>query len=298
MRAKLAYFYLLAATGAWGSLYVAGKYVLDVVPPFTLLCLRYLVALTVLLILWRKTKAKPIAKEHYPHIFAIGFLGYYAGIGTQLVGNKLCDASVASLINAINPVIIALLAIVILKERVSLSKALGIALTIVGAAVIIGHIEGNGAFLGGVFSLISVFFWSLASVLVRKISPYYDSLTITVTGFMVALVFGLPTAAWELMHEGINIELFTAGHLAAILYIGYICTAMALLFWNRALGMLDATMCSLFYPIQPITSTLLGILLLGEVLTSNFLIGGALIICGIVYSIIAENHDKDKNVTA
>lgn len=47
-QAFLASFYLSLAAGIWGGMYVVSKYVLDYIPPFTLVWLRYAVALIVL----------------------------------------------------------------------------------------------------------------------------------------------------------------------------------------------------------------------------------------------------------
>jgi drug/metabolite transporter (DMT)-like permease len=42
----------------------------------------------------------------------------------------------------------------------------------------------------------------------------------------------------------------------------------------------------MFYPVQPLVSALLGILLLGEQLSLTFVLGGALIIFGVLFSVI------------
>ena len=65
-----------------------------------------------------------------------------------------------------------------------------------------------------------------------------------------------------------------------------ICTGVAYTLWNKSLSVLDASVCSAFYPIQPAVSALLGILLLGETLSINFLAGSALIVCGVLVSLI------------
>ena len=75
----------------------------------------------------------------------------------------------------------------------------------------------------------------------------------------------------------------------SLLYMGVVCTGVAYTLWNKSLSVLDAGVCSAFYPIQPAVSTLLGILLLGESITTGFVIGSVLIVCGVLISLI---HSK------
>lgn len=55
-----------------------------------------------------------------------------------------------------------------------------------------------------------------------------------------------------------------------------------------AIKLLDASVCSMFYPLQPLTSSILGVLLLHEVLTWNFVVGGVLICVGVVVSVMEK----------
>jgi drug/metabolite transporter (DMT)-like permease len=43
----------------------------------------------------------------------------------------------------------------------------------------------------------------------------------------------------------------------------------------------------MFYPLQPLTASVLGVILLGEKITANFVIGGAIICCGIVAAVLS-----------
>jgi len=284
-----AYIYLLITTATWGSIYVSSKVILESIPAFTLLFLRYLIAVIVLFFVYKKGNHQKLNKEDYKLVIAIGFLGYFLGIGLQLLGTDLCDASLAALINSMNPVIIILMAIPILKERVTLHKIIAIAATLVGTAIIIGYVKGGSELLGVFISIGSVIAWSLYSVLIRHVSVKFDTLTITFYGMLTAAIFAFPVGVYSLIKEQITLSVITPNLVANVLYIGVFCTAFVLLLWNKALSMIDAATCSLFYPIQPFVATLLGIILLGEKITANFIIGGVFIIGGILYAVIMES---------
>ena len=62
-----------------------------------------------------------------------------------------------------------------------------------------------------------------------------------------------------------------------ILYLGFIGSGLAQFTWVKCLAILPASTCSLFYPLQPVFSALLGAVILGETFTSAFFVGLLLI---------------------
>ena len=281
-----AYIYLILALTSWGSLYVAGKYVLEVLPSFTLLFLRYFIAILILLVVYKKYPKAVIDKKDYKYILAIGGIGYFLAIGLQLLGTHYCNASMASLITSMNPAMIILLAAFILHERITLHKGLAVGITLIGTVVIIGNLGTGNTVAGVIYSFASMFAWSLTSVIVRLTCQKYDSITVTIYSMIIGLVLAFPVSIIELKHSSFQIADLSPAIVIWIIYIGIICTAGGLLFWNKALELVDAATCSLFYPIQPLTSAILGVLFLDEVLSLNFIIGSALIIGGILYAVI------------
>ena len=287
---KKAYMYLILALTSWGSLYVAGKYVLEVVPSFTLLFLRYLIGVSILIAVYRKHLKPVIVRGDYKYIFLIGFLGYFLAIGFQLLGTHYCNASMASLITSMNPAMIILLAAPILHEGITLHKGVAVGITLIGTVIIIGNLGTGNTMAGVIYSFASMLAWSLTSVIVRLSCQKYDSITVTIYSMSIGLILALLASIIELQYASFQISALSPAIVIWIIYIGIVCTAGGLLFWNKALGLIDAATCSLFYPIQPLTSAILGILFLGEILSLNFIIGGALIIGGILYAVITDNQ--------
>ncbi len=287
-----AYFYLIATLTSWGSLYVASKYVLEIVPSFVLLFLRYFIAVLILFYVYRKYPKAEIEKKDYKYILLIGFIGYFFAIGFQLLGTHYCSASMASLITSMNPAMIILLAIPILHEKITLKKAIAVGITLIGTAVIIGDLGTGNTVPGVVFSFISMTAWSLTSVIVRFSCQKYDAVSVTIYGMTIGMIFALPAALIEMNMTGFELSKITPVVAVWILYIGVVCTAGGLLFWNKALEALDAATCSLFYPIQPLTSAFLGIMILGEEINLNYIIGSVLIIGGILYAVSHERKEE------
>ncbi len=290
-----AYLYLLTNFSLWGCLYVLSKFVLDKLPLFTVACLRYVIAVAVLLTVVHVRKLGKIEKGDWKYVFMVGFLGYFLSLGAQLIGTKLSNASLASLVNSTNPVFIMVMAAVLLKEKLTVRKILSILLALAGVYIILGGGAAGAQWAGIVISFFSVVLWSFVSVYVRKITQKYPPLLVTAYGMLVAAVCNLPIAAVELARtEQVS---FDAQALVALLAMGVFCTGAAHLLWNQSLSMLEASTCSAFYPIQPLVSVVLGIVFLGERVSVSFVAGSILIVIGVLVCVAAPPAAKGKKVS-
>ncbi|MDR7001227.1 drug/metabolite transporter (DMT)-like permease [Neobacillus niacini] len=125
--------YLSLAASIWGGMYVVSKYVLQFIPPITLVWLRYAIGFVVLYailnIVQRKTKVHAkMDKKDWLIIGWIGFIGYFALISFQFIGMKLSDAHTGSLITSATPAFIVIFARFVLKEPLTLKKIVKVSL--------------------------------------------------------------------------------------------------------------------------------------------------------------------------
>ena len=285
MKKQIYYLGLLLAVSIWGSLYVASKFVLAEIPAFLLVFLRFAIASIVLLFTLKSQNPPKIEKSDYPLIFCIGFMGYFIANSALLLGIQFSNASVSSLINSLNPILIIIFAGILLKERLTVQKIIAVLCAVVGAAIIIGTSAGSNMILGIIFSAISMITWSLVVIAIRKTAQKYSSLIITTYGMCIASVCSLPAAIIAVLTS--NKKIVISGSLVlGVLYIGIICTALSHVLWNKCLSKVEAGNCAVFYPVQPMVSVLFGCLLLGETITLQFIIGSVFIIGGVLCSLI------------
>ena len=217
---KSVYLLLALTTALWGSLYTANKVLLEAVPNFTLLCLRYLLSAAVMTVFQRLRKPDPQGKP----------------------------------------------------RRIQ------------------GGDTGGGHILGIALSFGSVLTWSLISVFMRSFTQKYDALTVTTCGIYVAAIATIPLMVYELATTP-GVDFLHPKYILVLLYVAVCCTAIPHSLWNYSLSRVEASTCSLFYPMQPLTSMVLGVLLLHEHMTVGYLAGGALIVFGVLYSTLG----KEKN---
>lgn len=288
---KFYYGCLILTFVLWGGLYVAAKYALHAIPPITVLMLRYLIAAALLGAMVLKKGFQRIEKGDGIYFWLIGGTGYFLSIALQLYGTGRLDASMASLIYALNPVITSLLSFLFLKERVSALRIMGIALSLTGVCIILGR--GSGVpDIGGILAMLgATFLWSVSSVITHRISNKYDSVEITFLGMAAALVFAIPASVFELYHMPADGNF---GAAAAVLYMAIFGTVAAYILWNMSLKGLSASTCAMLFPIQPLTSAIIGALLLHEQITAAFAAGAGFIFAGILLSAGERTCVKEK----
>ena len=275
---------LFLAFLCWGSVYVVSKVALRTIPPVTLLALRYVIAVpTLFLLLKLRGVLKPLKKEHMGTVFAIGFTGYFFSFCLQMLGINRLSGAVSSLLGAMNPIFIPILAAVFLKEQLTLRKVLCVAVSMTGVVIIVG-IGGTADPVGALLMLASVFLWSSASIIIRRLGGKYDPMQIA----MMAIACALPlTGTWALIELRTASISFPLPSVLALLFMGTIGTAAPHSLWNYCLSMMDASFCSMFYPLQPLVSATLGVIFLGEKITINYLVGAFVICCGIVAAVLS-----------
>ncbi|MBB5354195.1 drug/metabolite transporter (DMT)-like permease [Anoxybacillus mongoliensis] len=277
--------YLSLAASIWGGMYVVSKYVLDYVPPFTLVWLRYAIAFFVLWAILRlKRIPTPKEKENWKHIISIGIVGYVVSISLQFVGTKWSDAHTASLITSATPAFIVIFARWMLNEAMTLRKLSALLLATAGVVVVVGFGgEETTSFFGNVLLVGAAVTWALLSVLVKIASARLSVLVITTYAIFVAFIGTTPLMVWEWWQ--VASVTFSFPVVLGVIYLGVVSTAGAFFLWNKGMEMMDASVGSLFFFFQPLVGSLFGWLFLHEQLHVSFWIGGAFIIVGVIVAV-------------
>ena len=278
--------YLILASSIWGGMYVVVKVVVAVIPPLELVWMRYMVAILALLLIGLLTKQKwRIEKRYILLIIAIGIIGNTISIVAQETGTMLSTAQMGAIITSSTPAFMVIFARLILKERLTINKAISVCLATVGVVLIVGI--GNMSVsntLGGLSLVIAALTWALMSVLVKRVPSDYSQIVVTTYATLVALVLLTPFVLPRL--SAINFSELTHPTIwGGLLYLGVISTAGGFLLWNRGLQMLNASSGGIYFFFQPVVGTLLGWLLLGERIGIMFWIGSFLILIGVLFVI-------------
>lgn len=278
----VAYLYLLVAFFCWGSLYVVNKFAMQSLPAPVVTGARAGIAAVTLLFMARKIPRTPIAREDRLPFILLGGLGYYFTVLMTSVGTQLAGASMASLVNSLTPVCITIIAALLLKERITPVRIVCLLLAISGTYIVTTNAASKGQALGVLLVLLGVISWGYASTLMRRLTQKYHPLLVTLYGMVIGLALHIPTAVVSALLAPAGGMRLTWQAVVAILYMGVVATGLAQSMWSRSLSLLEAGTCSLFYPLQPFFSVILGMAFLGERPGVRFYIGSLLIAADVV----------------
>ena len=280
----------LIAASIWGGMYVVSDVVLDVIPPATLLLIRYLIALAVLWPIARINRTRGIRRPDWLVVALTAFVGFGVSLLAQFAGTKLSTAAAGALITSATPAFIVLFAAWILHEKATGRQWLGLALATIGVLVVslLGDQSATKAatnpLLGNLLLIVAAITWALYSVLVKFNARTYTALAITLAVTALGVPIIAPVALIEMQTQPIGV--ITPAVVAGLLYIGIGSTAIAFFLWNKSFELLDAASASLFFFAQPIVGAALSAIFLGQVLSWSFFAGGALILLGALLGMV------------
>ncbi len=127
-----------------------------------------------------------------------------------------------------------------------------------------------------VLSMIAAVFLTL---LTKRLMEEYDPSYVTATMIVAGTVF---LVAWTAIFERPRFTFSTKAWFAVATQ-GVLATAMAYLLWNWGMARLPAAKAGIFFNMEPLVGTLLGVVVLNERLPGVTIIGGVMIILGVLY---------------
>jgi len=277
----------LAAAALWGGMYVVSKWGFTLVPPVTLGFLRVALGAGALWLVVAGRGGPGPTREEWPTFAALG--GWVTlTVATQFVGTELTNASQGSLLTVLTPVFTVALGALVLGERVTATKAAGMAVAGIGTAVVIaGQYEiasiAAGNLVGVALLLVGSAGWAGYTVWGLRAVRRHGALRAATYSSLASVPMLGVAAAVELWYVGLSpadlpVTLESAG---AVLYLGLASTAAAWFLWYKGLEYVSAGTVAVFFFAQPAVGAALGAALLGEALGSGFLAGGALMAVGI-----------------
>jgi len=270
----------------WGSAFPLVKVALSEVPPVTLGFLRFLLA-TPILVLYAYLKdgkgLKTVLLKNPISLVVMGMTGVMGYQVFQNIGVNLTSASNSSIIVSSNPIIIALLSGPLLRERMTRTRALGIAVGFSGVLAIIlsespGSSTVSSSFVGDVFSLGAALSWAIYSVVCRRLAPHYAPTGLTAASMAFGTIFLLPPMyLLEDPHLPTTLQVWLA---LAALSLGASCLAYAL--WNNVLSEEEASKAGVALFLIPVVAATLSVAFLSEPFTVPLLVGMVLVFLGIL----------------
>jgi drug/metabolite transporter (DMT)-like permease len=258
-------------------------------PPLTVVMLRVMVAAATLFVALKALGvAVPTSGKIWAAFFGMGFLNNAVPFSLIFWGQSQMPSSIAaglaSILNATTPLFTVIVAhVATADEKASPLKLLGVLLGLAGVATMIGldALSGAGASpLGYLACLGAALVYAFAGLYGRRfkamgVLPLQAAFgQVAASSFLMLMVACLVDRPWTLPIPGL-------APLFAITAMGVFSTALAYILYFQILSTAGATNLLLVTFLIPVSAILLGILVLGETLKVQHLIGIAFIGLGL-----------------
>lgn len=257
----------LALVGiSWGGAYVAGRFVMGATAPVTAVAVRFVIATVCLaaLLAAQPEKDRAVDRGDLPRLFLLGVVGV---LGLNIFffnGLSSTGAVNGTLIGAAAPVATALLAALVLGERLRAAQWAGVGLSFAGVAVVVTN--GSPATLlalsfnpGDLMIAGAAACWAVYTVAGSHLFRRYRPVTVTTYTFVAATAVALPLAAGSAAARGT----------AALIFLATVCSVLGFVWWNEGVGVLGPSRTAIFNNLVPVSGLVLGSLLLGETVTAR-----------------------------
>jgi drug/metabolite transporter (DMT)-like permease len=277
------YSLILLMVLGWSFNFIIGKITLRYIDPFTLTSFRIILsALAMLPIYFLMPRRSHLNRKDLWNFIVLGFFGVLINRGLFTVGLDYTTAGHSALIVAAGPILILVLAQMHGLEGATWQKISGMALCVFGVIVLVGgdalHLHSD-TWVGDLITLAGTIGFAVYTVLAKKVARQYDTISMNTFCNLAGAILVLPLA----LRQTLRLRWSSVGWLGwtGLAYMVLISSVAAYLIYFWALRHVSASRLAMFTYVEPPLATILGVVLLGEKLTSMLLLGGGLILAGV-----------------
>lgn len=283
----------------WSFVPIFAKIALREIDPFTLAFLRFVLATSILLIVYKRQGHKIKFKELTNGWVILG--GSAIGLTYSLynIGLQYTFANVANIISESQVICLVFLARVFLKEKLNLLKLVGIGFCFLGIfSVLFQNLSIQSFFrsellFGNMMIFIAGICWGFFGLSQKILLSERDILEALIlvfiigsiiTGVFASLKFQLPLSfGWQ--------------NIFPIIFLGLISTGLSYIFLSKGFQRLPASTVGMITTATPILTLLTARLILGEPVTGILIGGGLAVVAGIILVTFSERKEiKSENI--
>ena len=275
---------LLGIPVVWGVNYAVIKAALLEFQPMAFNGVRFALAtVTIGLLLRHRGASLRMPRKGLWRLALLGVLGNAVYQLLFIEGIARTSAANASLIMASSPMLVALLATALGRERLRRRGWLGVVLAVAGLTLVLSVQELDGftrvGLSGDLLVLAAAITWALYTVLASNVMARTSSLSATLVTFLsgtpVLLLMAVPSLAsqdWR--------RIGAMGWLG-VAFSGIVAIGLGYLAWNTGLGAVGSTRTVVYSNLTPVVAAALAWATLGERWTFSQVAGAAVVLVGI-----------------
>lgn len=250
--------------------------------PFGLIVIRVAIAAACFWLIGLSVNEKINWRDDWVRIVLCAFFGVGINMLFFFKGVSLTTAINGSIIMTLTPVMVFVTSLILLKEKVTLLKVLGLAVGFLGAFLII-YSPGTGISLGNwrgdVLILLNAMSYGVYLVLVKPLMARYTPITVAKWIFFFGILLVLPVG-WneftQIEWQALTAKIYFS---MAFVIIGVTVIVYVLNIW--ALKKVNPSTVGVYIYVQPVFATLIASTFFGEILSIRHLIAALLVFAGV-----------------
>lgn len=272
--------------------------------PIGLTFLRFFIGSLILLPLALRGLKKRGCKFHTDDFVFFALTGFICVVVSMVLYQLAilnAPASVVAVLFSSNPVFVILFAFLILREKIYKHTVVSLLLSTTGIIVIMNPLNMSASTKGIALTLLAAVTFALYGVAGRGRSEKYGGIALTCFSFiagsaemlLLILLTKIDAVASLLTHAGLrdfaNIPIFSGvnlQNLPALIYIGIFVTGFGYAFYFLAMEATSAATASLVFFIKPALAPIFALIILGESIKPNMIIGIILMLAGSLITFI------------
>lgn len=257
------------------------KFALKAFPPLLLAGIRSMLAVSLMASIYSLTRPHQWTWRDAPKLLALGAVGVGLNQFFFVVGINRTSVTHAALILPLTPLLTLLLAAAMGQEKITGGKIAGMAIAFSGVLVLqFSKGPAAGATLMGDFLIfLGVLSFSSYIVMGKRASARHNGLVVNMFAYAGTALAFLPMTLWQA--NGFDFAHVPLQGWLSLFYMAAFSSVAGYLLHYYVLTHMPASRVSAFSYAQPIMSTSLAAVLLGEPVTAYLLVSGALVLAGV-----------------
>ena len=224
-------------------------------------------------------------------ISCIGMFGYFLG---SIFGYALVPAGFGSMIIALQPLLIALIAALIGIENLNRYSIAGLIISFIGTLYLFGgnmngEIKLHDMFMGGALLFLCDLAWVIYVIYSKPLVQKYGTFKITAWTLVLCALPALPFISASTLPAALSLSL---QDVMSLIFLSILGTVICMVTWNYATGRLSATTMGASLYMVPVLAVMSGWALLDEPFSISTVIAGFIILAGVA---VAEFGSSKKS---
>lgn len=265
----------------WGATFSFTKIGLSETSPIFYLFLRFLLAFSLLLIIFWRQFFK-INKEQFINGLVLG-LFFGGGFVLQTLGLKFTSVTKSAFITGMAVVITPFVFWLIIRKPIKFWQKTGVVVAFIGLWLF-ANPDIDNVNLGDLLTLLSTFFWSFyitfMDIFTKKIKQFRETIQLVLMQFLVVLPFSF-IGAILFEYDSIHF-IFSEMLIYSLLFNGIVASIFLTIIHTAVQKYTTPVKAALIFSLEPVFASLIAFLIFNEILSGKEYLGAFILFSGVL----------------